>query len=93
MKKWSDEIEDAREVVGQIAKRIDEGIQVVGNGGKGFQNDTFEIILVKGERKRRIIVSFEDIMNAKTNSADLEDQIREAWEAESTKEGKGGLTN
>ena len=93
MKKWSDEIEDARGVVEQIAKRIDEGIQVVGNGGKGFQNDTFEIILVKGERKRRIIVSFEDIVNAKTNSADLEDQIREAWEAESTREGKGGLTN
>jgi len=89
VKKWSDEIEDARGVVEQIAKRIDEGIQVVGNGGKGFQNDTFEIILVKGERKRRIIVSFEDIVNAKTNSADLEDQIREAWEAESTKEGKG----
>ena len=93
MKKWSDEIEDARGVVEQIAKRIDEEIQVVGNGGKGFQNDTFEIILVKGERKRRIIVSFEDIVNAKANSADLEDQIREAWEAESTKEGKGGLTN
>ena len=89
MRKWSDEIEDARGVVEQIAKKIDEGIQVVGNGGKGFQNDTFEIILVKGERKRRIIVSFEDIVNAKTNSADLEDQIKEAWEAESTKEGNG----
>ena len=85
---WSNHIEEATRVVEQIAKRIDEGIQVFGNGGKGFQNDTFEIILVKGERKRRIIVSFEDIVNAKANSADLEDQIREAWEAESTKEGK-----
>ena len=70
---WSDNIEEATRVVKQIAKRIDEKIQVFGNGGKGFQNNTFEIILVKGERKRRIIVSFEDIVNAKTNSADLED--------------------
>ncbi len=88
MKKWSDEVEDARGVVEQIAKRIDEGIQVFGNGGKGFQNDTFEIILVKGERKRRIIVSFEDIVNAKTNPSDLEELIRKVWEAESNEEGK-----
>ncbi len=81
MKKWSDETEDARGVVEQSAKRIDEGIQVFGNGGKGFQNDTFEIILVKGERKRRIIVSFEDIVNAKANSTDLEELIRRVWEA------------
>ncbi len=88
MKKWSDEIEDARGVVEQIAKRIDEGIQVVGNGGEGFQNDTFEIILVKGEWKRRIIVSFEDIVNAKNNPSDLEEQLRKVWEAESIEEGK-----
>ena len=57
MKNWSDEIEDARGVVGEIAKKIDEGIQVFGNGGAGFQNDTFEITLVKGEKKRRVIIS------------------------------------
>ena len=78
---WSSNIEEATRVVEQIAKRIDEGIQVFGNGGKGFQNDTFEIILVKGERKRRIIVSFEDIVNAKANSTDLEELIRRVWEA------------
>ena len=81
MKKWSDEIEDARRVVEQTAKRIDEEIQVTGNGGKGFDNDTFEIILVKGERKRRIIVSFEDIVNAKNNPSDLKELIRKVWEA------------
>jgi len=81
VKKWSDEIEDARRVVEQTAKRIDEEIQVTGNGGKGFDNDTFEIILVKGERKRRIIVSFEDIVNAKNNPSDLKELIRKVWEA------------
>ena len=85
---WSNNIEEATRVVEQIVKRIDEGIQVFGNGGKGVQNDTFEIVLVKGERKRRVIVSFEDIVNAKTNSADLEDQLRKVWEAESIEEGK-----
>lgn len=85
---WSDNIEEATRVVEQIAKRIDEGIQVLGNGGKGFQNDTFEIVLVKGERKRRVIVSFEDIVNAKTNPADLEDRLRKVWEVESIEEGK-----
>jgi len=50
VKNWSDEIEDAKGVVGEIAKKIDEGIQVFGNGGTGFQNDTFEIFLVKGEK-------------------------------------------
>jgi len=85
---WSDNIEEATRVVEQIAKRIDEGIQVLGDGGKGFQNDTFEIVLVKGERKRRVIVSFEDIVNAKANPADLEDRLRKVWEAESIEEGK-----
>lgn len=84
----SDEIEETRRLVEQIAKRIGEGIQVFTNGGEGFHNDTFEIVLVKGERKRRVIVSFEDIVNAKTNSADLEDQLRKVWEAESIEEGK-----
>jgi len=85
---WSDNVEEATRVVEQIAKRIDEGIQVFGNGGEGFQNDTFEIVLVKGERKRKVLVSFEDIVNAKTNSADLEAQLRKVWEAESIEEGK-----
>jgi len=86
---WSDEIEEARRVVEQIAKRIDEEIQVFCNGGEGFHNDTFEVVLVKGERKRRMIVTFEEIVNAKTNPTDLEDRVRRVWEAESTKEGKG----
>ncbi len=86
---WSNNVEEATRVVEQIAKSIDEGIQVFGNGGKGIQNDTFETVLVKGERKRRVIVSFEDIVNAKANSADLEEQLRKVWEAKPTKEGKG----
>ena len=85
----SDEIEETRRLVEQIAKRIGEGIQVFANGGEGFHNNTFEIVLVKGERKRRVIVSFEDIVNAKTNSAELEDRVRKVWEAESTEEDKG----
>ena len=86
MKKWSDEIEGARGVVEQIAKRIDEGIQVFVNGGEGFHNNTFEIVLVEGERKRRMIVTWEEIVNAKTNSTELEDRVRKVWKAESTKE-------
>ncbi|MEE8413849.1 MAG: hypothetical protein V3R96_04795 [Dehalococcoidales bacterium] len=88
MKKWSDEIEDARGVVEQIVKRIGEGIQVFGNGGKGFHNDTFEIVLVEEERKRIMIVTWEEIVNAKTNSTELEDRVRKVWEAESTEEDK-----
>ena len=78
--KWSDEREEARRVVEQIANRIDEGIQVFGNGGKSFYNDTFEIVLVKGERKRRIIVTDRQIINAKTDPTDLEELIRAVWE-------------
>ncbi len=88
MNKWSDEIEDARGVVEQIVKRIGEGIQVFGNGGKGFHNDTFEIVLVEEERKRIMIVTWEEIVNAKTNSTELEDRVRKVWEAESTEEDK-----
>ncbi len=87
--KWSAEIEEARRVVEQIAKRIGEGIQVFGNGGKGFHNDTFEIVLVEGERKRRMIITWEEIVNAKTNSTELEERVRKVWEAESTEEDKG----
>ncbi len=86
---WSSNIEEATRVVEQIAKRIDEGIQVFGNGGKGFQNDTFEIVLVKGERKRGMIVTWEAIVNTKTNSTELEDRVRKVWEAESIEEDKG----
>lgn len=86
---WSDEIEEARRVVEQIAKRIDEEIQVFCNGEEGYHNETFKVVLVKGERKRRMIITFEEIVNAKTNPTDLEDRVRRVWEAESTKEGKG----
>lgn len=37
--------------------------------------------MVKKGEKRKVIISFEDIVNAKADSADLEDRIRSVWKA------------
>ncbi|MBA7579824.1 MAG: hypothetical protein GH159_00900 [Dehalococcoidia bacterium] len=82
MKEWSAEVKEVVRLVDKIVKRFDEGIKVVGDIEKGFKNETCEIFLVKENKKRKVIISFEDITNAQTDSTDLEDKLRNAWEAE-----------
>ncbi len=82
MKDWSAQVEDARRLVEEVAKKIDAGIEVIGNVRKGLEHDTYEIFLVKEEKKRKVFFSFEDIINAQTDSTELEDKLRNTWEAE-----------
>ena len=72
--------EEAREIVEQVAHQIDKDIEVLASGGRSFYEDTFEILLMKGERKRSIVVTKWDIAHAKTDPADLEKEIRNVWE-------------
>ncbi|MBA7642658.1 hypothetical protein ES703_50358 [subsurface metagenome] len=82
MKEWSAEVEKVMRLVDEIVKRFDEGIKVVGDVGKGLENDTFEIFLIKGDKKRKVIISFEDLVNAQPDYIDLENRLRNVWEAE-----------
>ena len=79
--KWSDEVKNAERVVKHVIKSIDEDIQVFTDCEEGFKNDTFEVVLVKGGKRVKAIVSWEEIVNAGTNSADLEYKLRNLWEA------------
>jgi hypothetical protein len=72
--------EEAREIVEQVAHQIDKDIHVVPSGGKSFYEDTFEMLLIKGERTRSVVVTKWGITHAKRDTADLEKVIRNVWE-------------
>jgi uridylate kinase len=82
MKEWNNEVNEVLRLVDEIVKRIDKGIKVVVGTGKVFRNDICEVFLIKEDKKRKVIISFEDLVNEPPDYIGLENRLRNAWEAE-----------
>jgi hypothetical protein len=80
MKDWGAQVETARGLVEEIVKEIDAGIEVIGNPNKGLESDTYEIFLVKEEKRRNLLVSFEEIINAQSDPTELKNKLKSTWE-------------
>ncbi|MBI2917075.1 MAG: hypothetical protein HYY01_03690 [Chloroflexi bacterium] len=76
---WNVEIEDARQLIEGLAKRIDPGIRVEADGSA--RDGYFDLALRKGRKVRRIRVTEEEVLNARRDPRDVMDLLWEAWQA------------
>lgn len=81
LKSLNREIEDARQFVEGLAKKIDPAIRVKADGQDSVCEDAFELVLQKGPKVRRIRVTAVEVMNARTEPRDIEELLRSAWQS------------
>ena len=87
VKVWSEEVADAKQALQDIISKIDPLVAVQVEGGEGLRNDTFELTLARGKRVVRCVVTFEALVDARKDPADLDSRLREVVRALGTAEG------
>lgn len=74
---WSEEVGDAKSVIEPLVRELSPNVEVRFGAQRGVSKATAEVILKRGEREARCIVTFEAWEHARTDPREMAAAFRE----------------
>jgi hypothetical protein len=73
VRSWTQEVGDARSVIEPLVRALQPETVVEIDGAGGFGNETVEVILKRGDREARCVVTFEAWEEARRDAREMRD--------------------